>query len=852
MQKRGQVTIFLILGVIILFIFLFLTKIQFQFAQQNLQRSQEEVLSGVFSKEALRLAIKECLAGKLETGLRQIGEQGRLWQDQGSDTPFLPGENGVQFADKRVSYGLIHLQDEPQYPCRTLDPAPFYCRYAHPAHRMNARFGEPQPLVQRVEDDLRMYLEREGKNCVTTFLQERVPGARFDVNEFTLDLQMYDDHIKVGAFFPLEFQVGTDEFFHLTTFDFRYPTQLRRLLKAAVSWPLYWDWQYVEFPYTQVSLEANSFTVDSPPGGTKQAGTAEFSSLATGFVSREETGDSIFSFTSPHVLREGSYEFFIARQNRPPALDMIERAACPSAGYDYLVVPGSINGYDTVSISLSAKDPDEDNADTEQLCYLFIPAAGDSAAALFTSAVQNTVTVVPSCVAAPGETKGNLLSIPSAATAGLPSGIHTLTAKVRDKDGAADWQDIRILVDQAVTPGVAAKIRTILPYDVPGGFPSDLIISKEDPIILEISMPGDSTYGTTTREITFTPTATTPPPSLASIPLAAPAGTSYQEFPEKVAAIPFTGTITDFTGVDLEGEAWGSGESATDILEEAGAHKTLRQGGTFTLNYETTYCTADGAVAEATYTAIPQIAECIPHRNPERPWPAPYHGYKYRPNPTGVGSTFIEKEDTPTVNLFLATHACCVPDATNRWKGTVAAEGTPPSLGTVCFEDPKGGCYGTPGLDGSKAGYILERKTQYCDGLRGNFCGGEVESTLVTDRSGSSICGDPAIREQCTGKPRAGINPAQPIPAECQGKPAWSKLTNAAGTDGVCFGDVGCEEFCTQTWISGRDNIFKDEDDVCGTCTSATKDKKCSTSYLGESEIKTCKEVSTGVFECKS
>ena len=97
--------------------------------------------------------------------------------------------------------------------------------------------------------------------------------------------------------------------------------------------------------------------------------------------------------------------------------------------------------------------------------------------------------------------------------------------------------------------------------------------------------------------------------------------------------------------------------------------------------------------------------------------------YQWYYNKDNAGNIILD-DGNPTYlrnnsfNHFLATHTCCNP---NSW--TVYDEDY------SCFkETPELGCFG--GSDQAKGfgpGYLLEEKSleYYCDGKRGNICGGE-------------------------------------------------------------------------------------------------------------------------------
>src|SRR3989344_269953 len=95
-SKKGQVTVFIIVGLIIFFIFLGLLQLSTRLQKQQLIKIKEGIYSDIFTKEALRIYVDRCLRDGMEQGLILLGKQGRIWNDQlGGREPFDEGRTGV-------------------------------------------------------------------------------------------------------------------------------------------------------------------------------------------------------------------------------------------------------------------------------------------------------------------------------------------------------------------------------------------------------------------------------------------------------------------------------------------------------------------------------------------------------------------------------------------------------------------------------------------------------------------------------------------------------------------------------------------------------------------------------------
>ena len=102
-NKRGQITIFIILGLLILISFIFVYSLTSGIKKGQLQETQEKTLTKSFKKEALRIFVEDCLTDELEKGLIIIGKQGRLWNDQpGGTRQFEEGVTGTALGEERL------------------------------------------------------------------------------------------------------------------------------------------------------------------------------------------------------------------------------------------------------------------------------------------------------------------------------------------------------------------------------------------------------------------------------------------------------------------------------------------------------------------------------------------------------------------------------------------------------------------------------------------------------------------------------------------------------------------------------------------------------------------------------
>ena len=363
---QGQITIFIILGIVLFFIFLFVMYLVSSVQKNQMESEREKVFTRALEKEALRLYVQDCTSDALVQGIQLLGKQGRIWVDQGGVQEFAEGVNGVRFGEDRVAYGIVRddykSYGEPpeKYPCppgEGVKVTPF-CSYSHIQTDSSIVFGRKKIWLSTAERDLQQYLHEATIHCMEHFLKSNISqAAKLDSEGLELTVGMLDDGVSIKVHYPLRFSIGAEEFFHLSEFDFFFSTKFKQLLDVAVLQPLDQDWTKVDFAYNDQTLKNQPSTF-----------TEKYTQFGIQFLTHSlDNGDAVFEFKptwDEEKLRD--LVLRVARQNRPPALDYISR--CPGGDYDYLVVPNRDDNLGKVVINPVANDPDENT----NLIYTFI------------------------------------------------------------------------------------------------------------------------------------------------------------------------------------------------------------------------------------------------------------------------------------------------------------------------------------------------------------------------------------------------------------------------------------------------------------------------------------------------
>ena len=825
--RSGQITIFMILGLLILFIFIFVFSLSAGIKKEQLQEVQEKTLTKTFKKEVLRIFVEDCLTDELEKGLIVIGKQGRLWNDQpGGTRNFEEGISGVVAGNDRVFYGVIrdpYLEYENAYPCSNESSPEEFCQYSYPNTKVG--FGSLELRTSTIQNDLRRYLLNRTVWCVAEFTKENISSsAVLESQEINLDLNIHDRGIDVKINYPLKLSLGSEEFFHLSQFDFFYPTQFKSLLDTAVSYPLRMDWQYVDFGYNKTSLINTSFTygneIEVQNGNClpfknyffcQQALFSEqYSSL--GIESSRQSlpnGDDLFTFKSSSVLKTPElYTYQFARQNRPPALDYIHRLECPSAGYDYLVIKDDLE-LGILNLTFSALDPDEDKISYNALSDQFGNSEGSSY-------VRTQVM----------EQKEP----------------YTLHAYALDEHAVQDWQEVRILIDRPLEFGTSLfmpyKFRTSegIVKDYSEIFPQAdaYLVSTEDPSFLKVLFPENSFVppSSYSQEIRLT--------------YANENGTGTENFDYKIPeGLQLTGNqgCFSFPGGDSKSKDCSLIGYKNDIstwnqlysLAKAFPHfREVTKKGELNLSINAQYC---ARFDEAESKGIKVVVnDCVPHRNSEHPWAYPNHDLKYASfNFDTLQGEYVGEEE---INPFEATHSCCIGVAENPNDWQIAGADYP----EPCFVKPEPGCYaqvlsnkfsGTP-YTSLKPGYVLEVQQQFCSGNRGNICDGKLENEL---KDGTLICGNPG-KNSCSTD----------IDLKCAGLFAFG-YSGEGEEAGWCYGTFGCSDFCqlpvaytgpkTDTKIFDINKMAQneealDETDIYFSCGCTAEGQICDSNFNGK------------------
>ena len=508
-SKHGQITVFIILGIILLFAFILVYQITAALNENNLNKEKQKILNKLFQPAALNLYIDDCLKGNLQEGLKLLGQQGgKFWVDQPGGYAEFSNLEGVEAEDPyqeqglmRVAYGLAYypLEPENKYPCTGNVVSPDFCKYIFPqleySLKLDYSFGSLSGAnIFEIEASLGNYLSDTTATCIENALNKKMLTGKAEVkiDKAKVIVSLQSSGVQVEALYPMVLFYGKEKIGTQQKFSFTLPGKYKQFFEG-VSNLLYNDIHFLDFNMTR-DYNKKDFSyqsdIDTKGGCKLQQNTDDAQKMIylcngyndlTNWGIEVERKSELFIFKSadPELqINAKDYFFQVYRQNRPPVLDYISQ--WPSETYDYLVIPGD-KELGILDLTAHAQDPDED-----AIIYSF---SGDVDEFQLKDKLEDiikkdkkTKTDDPTAV----QTE-NFVEDPQS-----PIKIITVTAS----DGElSDWQEVRVLVEKE--PKMNLKI--LSPYSNI----AEAKVSLEDPVFVEVDYPETLSGGGTESSLSI-------------------------------------------------------------------------------------------------------------------------------------------------------------------------------------------------------------------------------------------------------------------------------------------------------------------------------------------------------------
>ncbi len=481
--KKAQLTMFIILGIVIISIFGFVFFTTGQIARQRAEQQAEQIFAEILETTSLKFYVERCTERALSEGADLISKQGgRIYPSQGG-----PESNNYEkiflFEDKfrsktfDVGYGILKENIPlPQYPCKigftNYDKAPAFCEYsqtkakfnnmdfgiANLPHLCKDRYGgctiregwNPQFSVQ---SQLEQFISNSVKQCVHF---ESIIGINqsYVVEEGNVSSNVTFSNTDITATinFPIVISPPASQpVTRLVTFESSYTTNFKQIYglarEAVVS-----DVSSPTAPTNKLidkfkDLMKKRFQNEEPYAIIKQNDVSFFDDLVR-----------IVDLTAP-VGTETILQFVL--ENRPPVLNQID----PYGPYPAVVAEGC-SQFDLIAVEnqLLTIEPLAFDNDEDALTYSYSGWLEE-----YNETVGNeAIDPISKCVKSYASSKVyyepakpdqiRWVKDPDFEHNGKASafittkdmGPHNLRITVCDEQNYCDYQDIRVLIDDMI------------------------------------------------------------------------------------------------------------------------------------------------------------------------------------------------------------------------------------------------------------------------------------------------------------------------------------------------------------------------------------------------------------------
>jgi len=444
-MSRGQITLFIILGVVILTSFMFLYAISSFVAEQQLEQQRQQIVQHPFDATLVQRFASVCVDDALKKGLEEIGRHGGyIFGTQ--DEPESVTANG-----EKILVGVTYRVQSPLYPCleQFASAAPAFCRYGD--YTGIIQYGNVQlpPLeggLFSIEGILNTFISDYVENCLN--LESFAADAGLtgyivtaeDEPDVNVDFRDTDTYVAVD--YPVSVDIGDGELSRIVLFESRVPVRFKQLYSALL------DAAQKEVSNSSFSLDVlqQFFTVNH----ARVKETVKLHQLSPSVAIRSERigRDILYTVEDPASRIENRrYVFRFLQKNRPPALEFVQKNPSylynlpDSDIYDVLMIKG-----EQVGMQLKAHEPDND--------VITYSSSGDF-----------------------GVSNGNAVPLSS-----LTSGI--LKQKITVSDTLLnDFQELRVLVDEPLTAQFAVR----------NYYGQEDVVSPEDPFDLDATQTKEQT-----------------------------------------------------------------------------------------------------------------------------------------------------------------------------------------------------------------------------------------------------------------------------------------------------------------------------------------------------------------------
>jgi hypothetical protein len=352
---KAQVTMFMVIGLVILVTFALLIYIV---SYKQVKEAAQGIPSQISKRTAVS-SVKEyaddCVASTAAAALEILGKQGgRLYKFQKSiaDNPL----EVIEYDGFNVSYSIVPPQGQvgpytstiPDYPWTGF---PWIIKENNQSLWLYGYFGLPEfpPLYDfssnSVQEMLETYIDNNLINC---FDKSRFPGIDFQIGQPSTKMIIArnisqlstEEFISFGVEWPIQV-ISADSKTELRNFVVNYPVSFGRA-----------------YYHAKTLIDSDASNVDFNP--------KNYQGYDIQIINNVKDYDDIIIFTDKRSKIMGMpFSFYIARKNRPPALFRINKSVTDKEfciGTKFEVNNNRLTASaNQLNYQLDALDPDEDN-----------------------------------------------------------------------------------------------------------------------------------------------------------------------------------------------------------------------------------------------------------------------------------------------------------------------------------------------------------------------------------------------------------------------------------------------------------------------------------------------------------
>ncbi|MBW2993703.1 hypothetical protein KY317_03970 [Candidatus Woesearchaeota archaeon] len=336
-KNQGQITIFIIIGMLIVVVVFFLFYTVKISSVRQLEAETRRVSSSAVSSAPIQYLGNDCVKKSLKQGIIMLGKQGGWFLEGHPGYLGGPGDIGG------VSYALYQETYSESWPCAESFTAPDYCRYVIP--EQGVFFSHlTLPSMSQIESQLKNYIKETIPDCIDV---EELIGLAANYEAKTGDIDIKKIEFGVGSIYaqvdyPIEIAVkGGNPIIYVHHLEATVEPIRFKQIYSAVRDAIEKEKQDLIYKITEQMSEE---LVKNGLHNTK-------------FSYERKKKGLVFTITDPASRIDGAsdYLFQFAIKNRPPVLSYISRYPDELDTYDYLVAKG-----EEIDINPVAIDPDDE------------------------------------------------------------------------------------------------------------------------------------------------------------------------------------------------------------------------------------------------------------------------------------------------------------------------------------------------------------------------------------------------------------------------------------------------------------------------------------------------------------